>query len=370
LSILISTFFAADGFAQSKHKCDETCKPSAAVKGMLSTYNRTAPLDKLSDKTIPVLRQGERIASVTNVSPIAMDRVTHLNINSNSHSIPVTVWTPKLKEDTQGTKPPVLIYYHGGGWVLGCAAFYDPIIRKLADALPAVVISPDYRLAPENPYPAATDDCYATLQWAVQHASEFGADPTKIILAGDSAGGNLATVTALKAKEQSGPKVAFQVLFYPSVDLADPNTASAKCFGKGYVLTTKAMKSFATFYAPKDTDLKSPYISPFQAPDLSGMPPALIVTAGCDPLLSEGEAYAKKLTEAGAKVTYHVEPNIFHGYLNFLNGNSAASSVAEQTLDYAAGVIKENMAQSKPRDQPEKAAEPEKSAVPEDPDKP
>ncbi len=324
-------------------KCEESCRPSPEVKSSLARYNVTAPLDKLTNKTVPLLRQTEKVIAATTVDTISMNRIVHLSIEAGDHTIPIAVYIPRKKESSPDNKMPVMIFIHGGGWTLTNTAFYDPVIRKLADAVQAVVVSPDYRLAPEDPFPAAVDDCFATLQWVARNVSEFGADPSKIILSGDSGGGNLATVTALRAKEQGGPQISFQALFYPSVNIADIDTRSAKCFGRKFMLTTKAIKSFRSFYLPKENDWKNPLASPLQAQDLKGMPPALVITAGCDPLLDEGSAYAQKLSEAGTKVIYHMEPNIFHGYLNSLNRDPLISPIAEKTLDYAARIIRENL---------------------------
>jgi acetyl esterase len=147
----------------------------------------------------------------------------------------------------------------------------------------------------------------------------------------------------LKSKKENGPKISFQCLFYPAVNMSTIATDSAKCFGKGYLLTNKAMVTFRSFYLPNSNDWTNPYASPLQAKDLAGMPPALITTAGCDPLLSDGEAYSKRLSDAGVKVTYMMEKNIFHGYLGLLNINPVVSPLAEKTLDYAANVIRDNL---------------------------
>ncbi len=319
------------------------CRLSPAIRTFLYVYSFSPTnLDLLSDKTVNFFRETAELAARYSPQTIQMEpRKTH--VKGGDRDVPVFVFVPEVKDKKSEAKLPVILYIHGGGWTLGSTAFYESVIRKLAAATPAVVVSPDYALAPEHPFPQAVDDCYAALKWTAQHAQDYGADPSKLIVAGDSAGGNLAAVMALKSKEENGPKIAFQALFYPSVDISSTASDSAKCFSKGYFLTADAMVTFRSFYLPDPKDWDNPYASPLKAKDVTGLPPALITTAGCDPLLSDGEAYAKKLRDAGVAVTYHLEPNIFHGYLGFLNKDLIISPRAEKTLDYAASVIRDNV---------------------------
>jgi acetyl esterase len=322
--------------------CD-TCQLSAELQTFLYIYNFSpTSLDQLSGKTVNFIRENSELAAKFFAYPVHVES-KQMQVKAGDHEVPVFVFVPEKKYERSDTTLPVVLFIHGGGWTLGSTATYGYVVRKIADAIPAIVVSPDYALAPEHPFPRAVDDCYAVLQWISQHADEYGGDASKLIVAGDSGGGNLATVMALKSKEEKGPKISFQALFYPAVNVSGVPADSAKCFGKGYILTNKAMVTFRSFYLPNPKDWVNPYASPLQAQDLTGMPPALIVTAGCDPLLSEDEAYAKRLSEAGVKVTYHMEPNIFHGYLGFLNRNPIISPLAEKTLEYAASVIRDSL---------------------------
>ena len=321
----------------------ETCQLSFELQTFLYIYNSSpTSLDQLSDKTLNFIRESSELGAkyFTYAAPIESKRT---QVKAGDHEVPVHVFIPAKGRQKSDAKLPVVLFIHGGGWTLGSTATYGHVVRKIAETIPAIVVSPDYALAPEHPFPRAVDACYAVLQWISQHADEYGGDASKLIVAGDSGGGNLATVMALKSKEEKGPKISFQCLFYPAANVSTIATDSAKCFGKGYILTNKAMVTFRSFYLPNPNDWINPYASPLQAKDLTGMPPALITTAGCDPLLSDGEAYSKRLSEAGAKVTYHMEPNIFHGYLGFLHRNPIISAVAEKTLEYAASVIRDHL---------------------------
>ncbi len=341
VALLICTLpFIAVG--SSDLPCD-TCEPSADVRTFLYIYGFSPTnLDLLSDKTFKFIRQSSEFYAGFSVY-LSETETKKVQVKSGESEVPVFVFTPKKKPDSGEGKLPVVLFLHGGGWTLGSTEVYGHVIRKLAESIPAIVVSPDYALAPEFPFPRAVDDCYAVLNWTAKNAEALGGDASKIIVTGDSGGGNLATVMALKSKEENGPKIAFQCLFYPSVNISSTASESAKCFSRGYVLTNRAMVAFRSFYLPDQKDWTNPYASPLMAKDLAGMPPALITTAGCDPLLDEGNAYAKRLSEAGVKVAYYMEPNIFHGYLGLLNKDPVLSRTAEKTLDYAASVIRENV---------------------------
>ncbi len=318
----------------------ETCRLPFELQTFLYIYSASpTSLDQLSDKTVNFIRESSELGAKYFTYTVPVESKT-TRVKAGDREVPVHIFIPAKGGPRSDAKLPVVLFIHGGGWTLGSTATYGHVVRKIAEDVPAIVVSPDYALAPEHPFPEAVDDCYAVLQWISRRAAEYGGDASKLIVAGDSGGGNLATVMALKSKEENGPKISFQCLFYPAVNVSTIATDSAKCFGKGYILTSKAMVTFRSFYLPNPNDWTNPYASPLQAKDLTDMPPALITTAGCDPLLSDGEAYAKRLSEAGVRVTYHMEPNIFHGYLGFLNRNPMISPLAERTLEYAARVIR------------------------------
>lgn len=346
LSVLISILllFGSTCFAEQKSalNCKESCRVSPQIQAFLRGLRAAGnPLDRLNPRSLVQIRNTQKMMAATMVSAIQMNRIVNTQIEAGETKIPVFVYVPSVKSPED--KLPVVLFIHGGGWSIGSTLSYDNIIRKLASAVPAIVISPDYGLAPEKPFPAAVDDCFAALKWAAEHASEFGGDPSKLIVAGDSAGGNLATVTAMKAGLE-GPKISVQALIYPSVNIGENvETGSAKCFGRDYFLTNKAMSSFRDFYLPDKKDWDNPFASPLKAKDLAGMPTAIIITAGCDPLLDEGAAYAKRLEQAGTKVIYHMEPNVFHGYVSYLGANPFLTPLADKTLDFVCTSIRENL---------------------------
>ena len=209
-------------------------------------------------------------------------------------------------------KLPVLIYFHGGGWVIGDLDTHDTICRALANAAGCVVVSVDYRLAPEHPFPAGVEDSIAATRWVAVHAGELGIDSTRIAVGGDSAGGNLAAVIALAARE-SGPRLGFQMLIYPAVDFAEPRDSHRR-FAEGYGLTAAGMRWFGNQYLPATDAAQDWRASPIRAASLAGLPPAWVLTAGFDPLCDEGEEYAAALKAAGVPVTLRQFPGQIHGF--------------------------------------------------------
>lgn len=209
---------------------------------------------------------------------------------------------------------PIVAYYHGGGWVAGDLDSHEGVCRALANAAGAVVVSVDYRLAPEHPFPAAAEDAHAAIVWLAEHAAEIGGDPARLAVCGDSAGGNLAAVAALMARDRCGPTIALQVLIYPITDF-DLNTESYRLFAEGFHLTRSDMAWYWDQYAPDVNDRPLPYASPLRAEDLSGLPPALVVTAGYDVLRDEGESYARRLRESDTPVKLSRYEGMIHGFL-------------------------------------------------------
>ncbi len=205
-----------------------------------------------------------------------------------------------------------IIYFHGGAWVFGDLDTHDSMCRMLANESGCRVISIDYRLAPEHRFPAAVEDAYAATKWVVAHAQDFSVDPTRIAVAGDSAGGNLAAVVCQRAKTV-GPRLALQVLFCPVADIAAENQ-SRRDFAEGYFLEGPLMAWAAGHYFPPGVDIKDPRLSPLRAADLSGLPPAHIHTAGFDPLRDEGKAYADALERAGVEVRYVCHEHMIHHF--------------------------------------------------------
>ena len=218
----------------------------------------------------------------------------------------------RLYRPRSGTLP-LLVYFHGGGWVVGSVAVSDPFCRAVANASGCAVVSVEYRLAPEDRYPAAADDAYAATRWSADHASDLGIDPSRIAVGGSSAGGNLAAVVALMARERGTPRLAFQLLHVPVTD-HDFERPSYRANGSGFGLTSRGMRWFWDHYVPDPKLRDEPYASPLRAKDLSGLPPAHVVTAEFDPLKDEGKAYAARLREAGVATTYVEYPGMVHGF--------------------------------------------------------
>jgi len=208
---------------------------------------------------------------------------------------------------------PLLVYFHGGGWVLGGLASHDSVCRSLANGAGCAVLAIDYRLAPEHRFPAAVDDCYAATEWAAANAATLGADPKRVAVGGDSAGGNLTAVVAQLARDRGAPSLRFQLLVYPATD-AGYDTPSYHENATGYLLELDGMRWFYDHYLGGASDRSDPRASPLRTRDLRGLPPALVITAEFDPLRDEGERYAVRLREAGVPVTLHRYDGMIHGF--------------------------------------------------------
>jgi len=299
-------------------------------------------LDNLSRTIIPAVRSVREQLAQHFLWDIPVESVRNFTVTGGGYPVPVRLYVPFDKQLARGGTLPVVVFFHGGGWTLGSPSFYDSVTRQLARQIPALVLSVDYRLAPENPFPAAVHDADAVVQWVRHNAEEIGGDPARIVLAGDSSGGNLATIAARHARTSEGPPVLMQVLFYPSTNISSFDANSFREYGEDHLLTEKSVESFRAFYLPERSDWTSPDASPLLAEDLRGMPSSLIIGAGCDPLRDEGEAYARKLSDHGVTVTYRLEPELIHAFLNFYNLYPDSSPYAEAVLGYAAGMIRKN----------------------------
>ncbi len=243
--------------------------------------------------------------------PVPLKKVLNQTVPGPAADIPVRIYIP-----SENKPLPVVIFYHGGGWVQGSLESHDTLCRYLALASQAAVVSVDYRLAPENSFPAGLADAYAALVWVAKNANLFGGDPKKIAVMGDSAGGNLSAVVALMARDRNGPKITRQVLVYPATDLGSLNTESYSHFGKGFMLTKKDMEWFRGLYLPDKNSWTNPYVSPLLAKDHSNLPPATIITAEMDPLRDDGKLYADKLKTAGVVTNYHCFRGMIHAFVS------------------------------------------------------
>lgn len=248
--------------------------------------------------------------------------VRDTSIPGPAGAIPVRHYTP-----VDADKAPLLVFFHGGGFVVGDLDTHDDLCRLLCRDAGVQVLSIDYRLAPEHPAPAAIDDCYAAYRWALEHATELGADPARVAVGGDSAGGNLAAVVSQLARADGITMPALQLLLYPVTNFAG-DTRSKTLFSDGFFLTKTDMDWFeANYIAGSELDASSPLISPLLTEDLSGLPPAMVVTAGFDPLRDEGNQYADALAAAGVPVDHRQLGPLVHGFANFfpLGGASAVA---------------------------------------------
>jgi acetyl esterase len=207
-----------------------------------------------------------------------------------------------------------MLYFHGGGWVAGNLDSHDPVARNLCAGAGAVVVAVDYRLAPEHRFPAATDDCMCALDWLAHHAGELEGNAARIAVAGDSAGGNLAAVTVLRARDEGGPRLAGQLLIYPVTAHYTRDTRSYSENGRGYLLTREAIEFFWASYLDDPANARNPHTAPLEITDLSGLPPAMVITAEFDPLRDEGEEYGERLQQAGVPTTIRRYDGMIHGF--------------------------------------------------------
>lgn len=246
--------------------------------------------------------------------PLPIEAVAHVEdrtIPGPAGAIPVRVY----RSASAPTPAPALVYFHGGGWVIGSLDSHDGLCRALANKTNAVIVSVDYRLAPEARYPAAADDCYAATRWVAEHGAQIGVDGTRIAVGGDSAGGNLAAVVSLMARDRSGPALRHQILTYPVAD-HDFETPSYRDNAEGFLLTRGAMQWFWDHYVPNRAQRDEAYASPLRAEKLVGLPPATVITAEYDPLRDEGEAYAVRLREAGVATVATRYDGQIHGFVS------------------------------------------------------
>ena len=253
--------------------------------------------------------------------PIRMAEVRGIEMPGPNGPIPARLYVPPLPAPDAAA--PLLVYYHGGGWVIGDLDMYDDLCRLMAAAAGCMVLSVDYRLAPEHPFPQPLEDAFAAFEWTVANADSLGADPKRIGVGGDSAGGNMAAVVSQMAVEGGDARPAMQLLFYPVTDAVE-DTRSRQLFSEGFILTRADMDKFEAAYVPPDADLSDQRISILQCPDLNGLPPAYVATAGFDPLRDEGEAYALRMRDCGVRVALRRHAGLIHTFVNQTAVNASA----------------------------------------------
>ncbi|MFI6430206.1 alpha/beta hydrolase [Rhodococcus oryzae] len=279
----------------------------AEVAAILDALNAGFP--KVETMTGAQARAAIRARLVLPDQPEQVAEVAERVLPGPGSDLPVRIYRPAV---TSGEEVPIVVFAHGGGFVFCDLDTHDGICRAMANGVGAVVVSVDYRLAPETRWPAAAEDVYAVVAWVAEHAAELGGDAGRIVVAGDSAGGNLAAVTALIARERGGPALAAQLLLYPVI-AADFETDSYREFATGFFNTRAAMQWYWDQYVAVE-DRDHPHASPLRA-DLAGLPPAVVVTAGCDPLCSEGDAYADALAAEGVPVNHRRYDGAIHGFM-------------------------------------------------------
>ncbi|HVN39847.1 MAG TPA: alpha/beta hydrolase [Myxococcota bacterium] len=292
------------------------------------------PMPDFEAIPLPLLRQGFEQSALAPGEPERVAHVENLRLPGPDGEIPVRLYRPESKSALPG-----LVYFHGGGFVLCNLESHDGVCRSLANAAGCAVVSVDYRLAPEHPFPAAPEDCYAVTRFVAERGRELGIDTARIAVGGDSAGGNLTAVVSQMARDRRGPRLRLQLLVYPVTD-ASFDTPSYRENAEGYFLTTNMMKWFWSKYLADPADAANPYASPLRAKDLTGLPPGLCITAEFDPLRDEGEAYAARLREAGVDVATTRYDGMFHGFF----GMGAMLDQAKKAVAQAAGALKKALA--------------------------
>lgn len=266
---------------------------------------------------------------------LPIGKVEDMAIPGPAGEIPLRIYTPVA---AGSGALPVLVYYHGGGWVIGDLETHDALCRTLANESGCKVVAVDYRLAPEHRFPAAADDAFAAVSWVEANASKIGVDPNRIAVAGDSAGGNLAAVVSQLARARKSPRIAFQLLIYPVTD-TNVDTGSYRAFATGHFLERDGMIWFFDHYLNGE-NRDDPRVAPLKAASLAGLPPAYIVTAGFDPLRDEGRAYAEALKGAGVAVEYINYDGMIHGFFNL----QGALDVSRAAVKAAAKALREALA--------------------------
>lgn len=259
---------------------------------------------------------------------VSIGKIEDRKITGVHGEIPIRIYHPECG----GTSLPVLVYYHGGGWVVGSCDSHDGLCRQICNQGSFIVVSIDYRMGPDTKFPAAIDDAIASYEWVLGNAESFRADRTRVAVGGDSAGGNLAAVVCLNAKANNTALPQFQWLIYPATNMA-MDTQSHSDFSEGYFLTKSLMVWFQEHYLNSPDDVKDWRASPLIAKDLSDLPAALVQTAGFDPLKDEGKAYADRLEAAGVKVSYTDYPGMIHGFINLGGVIDAAHTAIEEGID-------------------------------------
>ncbi len=307
---------------------DNTADEKPTIDPILLKVLDAVPFRLSTDDGIDAARQRLRDLPRRPLHPEV--RVEDRDINGPAGPIGIRIYWPATYSDS--SLQPVVVFFHGGGFVMGDLDTHDGTCRQHAVGADAVVVSVDYRLAPEHPYPAAIEDAWAATLWVAEYAVEIGADSTKLAVAGDSAGGNIAAVIAQRARDNGGPPIAFQLLWYPAT-LWDSSLPSFTENADAAILGAKAVAEFSRWYAGEiDMSDPPPGMAPGRARNLAGLPPAYIGVAGHDPLRDDGIRYGELLADAGVTVAVHNAETLVHGYLGYAGVVPAATAALDRGL--------------------------------------
>jgi len=300
------------------------------IFGLMSKIGILFNPASLKDKSIKEIRFTlHKLVTIWSLKPIPFSNIKNINIKAASCNIPLRIYTPQI-----GNKFPLIIYSHGGSFIGGNLDDYDNICRKISKQSRAIVVSVDYCLAPENPFPAGLNDVYNVLEWVSKNAKSINGDSSLISVAGDSAGANLSAVVSQMALDKGGPPITSQVLIYPCTNIYELNTKSWSYFGMDYNLTKENSDKFISLYTPKPEDRKHSYASPLLANNFENLPDTLIITAEFDPLRDEGESYGNKLKEAGVHVISSRYKGVTHGFISMDKITKKSDSAINEISSY------------------------------------
>jgi acetyl esterase len=307
---------------------DNTADERPAIDPILLKVLDAVPFRLSTDDGIDAIRQRLRDLPRRPLHPEL--RVEDRAIDGPAGPLAIRIYWPST--GSEGAPAPAVVFFHGGGFVTGDLDTHDGTCRQHAVGADAIVVSVDYRLAPEHPYPAAVEDAWAATRWVAEHAAGIGADATRLAVAGDSAGGNIAAVMAQRARDEAGPQLTFQLLWYPST-LWDPTLPSFTENAQALILDTKAVAAFSRWYAG-DADMSNPPpgLAPGRAPNLADLAPAYIGVAGYDPLRDDGIRYGELLAAAGVPVEVHNAETMVHGYVGYAGVVPAATAAMDRGL--------------------------------------